>query len=114
MFESLDRRGEIAVGPLRQTDQPEQGVGDSAAGRQHNGLARIRARFDDGGDAPETLGVSDARAAKFLYYPFAHANSTVGFASNLKWLCRISAARCAACGTVGPPHCAGAQAAPRQ
>ena len=77
-FESFDCRCEIAVGPLRQADQLEQRVRHAAAGRQHDGFARVRRRLDDARHAAETIGVSDARAAKFLYYPFTHVGFKVG------------------------------------
>ena len=50
-------------------DEAEQRVGDAAAGRQHHAQPTRRQRFEDVGDALETLGVRDRRTAKFVYDP---------------------------------------------
>ena len=68
----LDGRRDIALGTLRQRHQIEQRIGDAAARRQDDGLARVRRRFDDVGNAPEAARVGDARAAELMYDPFIH------------------------------------------
>ena len=50
-------------------DEAEQRIGDAAAGREHHAQATGRQRFEDVGDALETLGVRDRRTAEFVYDP---------------------------------------------
>ncbi len=49
--------------------QAEQRVRDAATGREHHAQPTGRQRFEDVGDALETLGVRDRRTAEFMYDP---------------------------------------------
>ena len=50
-------------------DEAEQCIGDAATRREHDAQSPGRQRFEDVGDALETLGVRDRRTAKFVYDP---------------------------------------------
>ena len=50
-------------------DEAEQRIRDAATGREHHAQAAGRERFEDVGDALETLGVRDRRTTEFVYDP---------------------------------------------
>ncbi len=60
------------VAPFGGIDQTEQIVGDAAAGREHDRLARGGIRFENVRDPPEAGGIRHARPAKLVHSPRFH------------------------------------------
>ena len=54
---------------FRSGHQAEQRVRDAATRREHHAQSPGRQRFEDVGDALETLSVRDRRTAEFVYDP---------------------------------------------
>jgi hypothetical protein len=54
----------------RPGDQRQQRIGDALAGRQHHAEPAGGLGLEDGGDAPEAVGIGDAGAAELVDDPF--------------------------------------------
>ena len=71
VLDSREFLGNRGVAGFSQTHQTQEGVRNTLAGGKHHAKARLRVRFENVGDAPETGGVSNAAAAELVNAPLA-------------------------------------------